>query len=149
MRETVKKNMKHNKKIGIIILAIICYILAFGSLVCAAMGEKWQISDGWQIFFLIFGIVGMFIVVLCVYKYLSTIVAASREMTISEKDERNEMIRGKATINSRFVMAFLLLTVIIILAVLGEWLAVVLISIAEFIEQAVYIYLVGYYDKKY
>lgn len=144
-----KKSKNGRGNVAIIIAAVCCYVLGIGSIVFAVAGEKWEISRVWQIALTIIGVVALLLFVFAIYRYLTRYIAAHKEWEIEEKDERNEMIRGKASVQCTFIMSFLLLAADVILIVSRQWLAVAVLCALNLIEVTLHAILFAYYEKQY
>ncbi len=81
------------------------------------LGEEWEIFRTWQVLLAIVGVAAMLLFIFFVYRYLTLYISSHKDWEVEEKDERNEMIRGKVAKQCDFIMSFLLLAVILILIV--------------------------------
>lgn len=144
-----KKSGKRVENVGIIIAAVLCYVLGFTCVIFAMLGEEWEVSRTGQILLGIVGVVAMLLFIFSVYRYLTLYISSHKDWEVEEKDERNEMIRGKVAKQCDFIMSFLLLAVTLILIVCKQWLAVTLLCITEYVEMSLRVFLFAYYDKKY
>lgn len=144
-----KKSGKRIENVGIIIAAVLCYVLGFTCVIFAMLGEEWEVSRTGQILLGIVGVAAMLLFIFSVYRYLTLYISSHKDWEVEEKDERNEMIRGKVAKQCDFIMSFLLLAVTLILIVCKQWLAVTLLCIIEYVEMSLRVFLFAYYDKKY
>ena len=148
----MQKNKKSGKRIenfGIIIAAVLCYVLGFTCVIFAMLGEEWEVSRTGQVLLAIVGVVAMLLFLFAVYRYVTLYIRSHKDWEVEEKDERNEMIRGKVAKQCDFIMSFLLLAVTLILIVCKQWLAVTLLCVIDFIDMNLRVFLFAYYDKQY
>lgn len=144
-----KKSGKRIENVGIIIAAVLCFVLGFTCVIFAMLGEEWEIFRTWQVLLAIVGVAAMLLFIFFVYRYLTLYISSHKDWEVEEKDERNEMIRGKVAKQCDFIMSFLLLAVILILIVCKQWLAVTLLCVIEYVEMSLRVFLFAYYEKQY
>ena len=144
-----KKSGKRIENVGIIIAAVLYYVLGFTCVIFAMLGEEWKVPRTWQVLLAIVGVAAMLLFIFSVYRYLTLYISSHKDWEVEEKDERNEMIRGKVAKQCDFIMSFLLLAVILILIVCKQWLAVTLLCVIEYVEMSLRVFLFVYYEKQY
>lgn len=85
----------------------------------------------------------------CLMLFLKNLYNNNEDLRIGEHDERNIMIRGKATGISMLITIFVMLIVEFILICTGDSTAALLVAIALFLCGFANTLLICYYQKKY
>ena len=101
---------------------------------------------------IIVGTVGVIFVIgaiACLLLFLNNFFNRDENSRIEENDERNIMIRGKASGISMLITIFVMLIVEFILICIGESTAAILVAIAMYLCGFIQILLICYYQKKY
>ena len=57
-----KKSGKRIENVGIIIAAVLCYVLGFTCVIFAMLGEEWKVPRTWQVLLAIVGVAAMLLV---------------------------------------------------------------------------------------
>lgn len=130
--------------------SIILMVAGIAAITAAVFIQDYKnIGNGIQILLKAVGILGMTGGVACVYFYFGKAIESDEGLQREEKDERNEMIRGKAAQNTILLLTFLLLFVELILICMKYSIPALLIGIVMFLGAQINMLLICYYQKKY
>lgn len=139
-----------NKKNRIYLgMAIIMYLIGIGLISIGIFNRKFELGLSQRGIILtgIGGIICILTTIGCAYLWLKGIVKNDEEWIISENDERNKMIRGKAAENAMVFSVVVMLVIEGILIVLGDLRAAILVSVAMVICTLFQMYLIVHYQK--
>jgi len=140
-----------NKKNGLYLgMAIIMYLIGIGLISIGIFNRKFELGLSQRGIILtgIGGIICILTTIGCAYLWLKGIVKNDEEWIISENDERNKMIRGKAAEHTMVLFVVVMVIVEGILIVLGDLRAAILVSVAMFVCVSFELYLILYLQKK-
>ena len=96
------------------------------------------------------GFIGVALVIIAmvfVILYLFNVAKNDKEIRIEEKDERNIMIRGKASENSNLITSILMLAIVCLFLVKGDNFAAIVIAIAMFLISIIHLCFIMYFQK--
>ena len=139
------------KKILYLILVILFYIAGLILLMSRQLNDLFAIglSNTIIVWLGILGIFSMLFAMICMIRIVVIMFQTNKEMKISEQDERNIMIRGKAAQLTIVILSLLMLILEGILIVMSESTAAILVAITFMLGMIVYVFLIGHFDKRY
>jgi len=133
------------------ILGIISFLIGFTMIIICSLNEELdiQLTLTVKIIVGIFGIVFMIGALTCLLIYLKYFFNQDEDFRIGEHDERNTMIRGKASEISMVIFTFVMVIVEFILLCTGDLMPALLLGISLVLCNFAHLLLIGYYQKKY
>ena len=130
--------------------SVLLIMAGIGAIAGAQLAQdQGVLESGMLIFLRIAGIAAIVGAVLCVYCYLGEVIQNDEELEREEKDERNEMIRGKAAQNTILVMTILMLVAELIFICLEYLIPALMVGMIMFVGVMGQLLMIGYYQKKY
>ncbi len=122
-----------------VILAILCYI---GMVVIPIIYENKIIS-------IVLSIVLFLTLCYLIYKTINKYVDEDDEFKIAESDERNILIRGKASESTKMVTTFIFTTILIVFSVLEYWVPAAIMAVGILLNNVVFFCFFSIYEKKH
>lgn len=113
------------------IIGIISYVACVAFIAAAAVSQEFGLGNFGKGLLIAGGIIAFLVGVVCIYRGINTWVASDEEATIEENDERNQIIRGKVAQDVCLAQSIVLTLIMIVLAALGQWIAVILLAVEE------------------
>lgn len=137
------------KKRVYIILAILLYSMGLFLLLSRQINRiaELKLSNTTIIWMGVFGIICTLLTMVCVIRLLIIMFQTNVELNISEQDERNMMIRGKAAEYTVTILSILMLMLEGVLIVMGQSLAAFLIAITFMLGIIAQLFLIRHFDK--
>ena len=137
------------KKRVYIILAILLYSMGLFLLLSRQINRiaELKLSNTTIIWMGVFGIICTLLTMVCVIRLLIIMFKTNVELNISEQDERNMMIRGKAAEYTVTILSILMLMLEGVLIVMGQSLAAFLIAITFMLGIIAQLFLIRHFDK--
>lgn len=130
--------------------SVLLIMAGIGAIAGAQLAQdQGGLESGMLVFLRIAGIAAIVGAVLCVYCYLGEVIQNDEELEREEKDERNEMIRGKAAQNTILVMTILMLVAELIFICLEYLIPALMVGMIMFVGVMGHLLMIGYYQKKY
>lgn len=137
------------KKRVFVILAIMLYCIGLLLLLSRQINRiaELEISNTAITWMGIVGIICTLLTMVCVIRLLTIMVQTNVELNISEQDERNMMIRGKAAEYTLTILSILMLMLEGVLIVMGQSVAAFLIAITFMLGIIAQMFLIRHFDK--
>lgn len=137
------------KKRVYIILAFLLYSMGLLLLLSRQINRiaELKLSNTTIIWMGVFGVICTLLTMACVIRLLIIMFQTNVELNISEQDERNMMIRGKAAEYTVTILSILMLMLEGVLIVMGQSLAAFLIAITFMLGIIAQLFLIRHFDK--
>lgn len=131
-------------------VSVILMVAGIAAITVALLAQKnGETGTEIQFFLKAVGILGMIGSIVCIYFYFGKVVESDEELEREEKDERNEMIRGKAAQNTMLLMNLSLLFIALLFICLEYFVPALLVGIVMCAGAQVNVLMIAHYQKKY